>query len=202
MNNSTHLNYLALNQNIFGKPLIFGSGPQEGDATDPIVSYEGLKIYLNGTHNLSDFIDEDFQLIELIRYGDMIHPDAMMGMPGSSGELKYELGITDKYYVIIVRLKLDEEVNGESEEASDLLALIDKSEIPSTFDYGEDTNYFLVKEMLLTHFEKLFEFYDTYEQLLEAGFEIYEELALDEIIRYHFDLKQSVRDIENELSKN
>jgi hypothetical protein len=201
MNNSTHLNYLALNQNILGKPLIFGSGPQEGDAIDPIISYEGLKIYLNGTYNLSEFIDEDFELTELIRFGEMIHPDAMMGMPGSSGELKYELGITDKYYVIIVRLKLDEEVNGESEEASDLLALIDKSEIPSTFDYGEDTNYVIAKEMLLAHFNKLFEFYDTYEQLLDSGFEINKELALNEIIKYHFDLKQSVRDIEKELSK-
>jgi hypothetical protein len=182
--------------------MIFGSGPQEGDATDPIISYEGLKIYLNGTHNLSKYVEGDFELTELIRFGDMIHPDAMMGMPGSSGELKYELGITNKYYVIIVRLKLDEETNGESEEASDLLALIEKSEIPSSFDYGEDTNYFLVKEMLLAHFDNLFEFYDSYEQLIDEGFEINEELALNEIIKYHFDLKQSVRDIEKELSKD
>ena len=35
MKSANHLNYLALNQNILGKALRFGSGPEDGTATEP-----------------------------------------------------------------------------------------------------------------------------------------------------------------------
>lgn len=87
--------------------MIIGIGPKEGSEIDPVISYEGLKIYFNGKHNLSKFIDEDFELNEILCFGEMLHPHAMLGMPFSSGKLTYDLGISDKLYVIIFRLKLD-----------------------------------------------------------------------------------------------
>ena len=35
MKAATHLNYLALNQNILGKALRIGSGPEDGTETEP-----------------------------------------------------------------------------------------------------------------------------------------------------------------------
>ena len=60
MDKNTHFNYLALNQNILGKPLRIGSGPVEGSDIDPITTFEGLKIYLNGKHKLSEFTTSNF----------------------------------------------------------------------------------------------------------------------------------------------
>jgi len=198
MKDGTHLNFLALNQNIFGKVLKIGSGPVEGDSPEPIVSYEGLKIYLNGKHKLSDFLDSTFELEELISFGNLTHPSAMT--PNVSGELSYELGISKDFFVIIIRLKLNEESNGESEEASDILSVIKKFEIPEDFDYGDDNNYFLGKEMLMSHFEYLFDYYDSYDQLIEDGWVTNNEQALNEVIIYYFDLKKSINEMEKELS--
>lgn len=202
MKNGTHTNYLALNQNILGKPLVFGSGPQEGSLEDPIINSEGLKIYLNGKHNLSEILDDNFEIQEMFLFGDMVHPNAMLGMPGSKGDLKYELGVSEDFYVIVVKLKLDEGTNGDSDEAVDILSLIKKSEIPETFDYGEHNNYFISKSMLLIHFQHLFEFYDSYEHLIESGFEINEELALNDVILDYFDLKSTLDNMEKILSKD
>ena len=202
MENGTYINYLALNQNILGKPLVIGSAPKEGTEQNPILSHDGLKIYLNGRHNLSEFLDENFELEEIFSLGEMFHPNAMIGMPGSSGMIKYEFGISNEFYVIVVRLKLDEATNGKSDEAVAILSLIKKSEIPESFDYGGDNNYFLAKGMLLSHFDYLFQFYDDYKQIIEEGFHVDEELALGDIVKYHFDLKQSIQDMENELRKD
>lgn len=199
MDKNTHLNYLALNQNILGKTLRVGSGPVEGDEINPIKTYEGLKIYLNGKHNLSEFTASNFELDELISFGDIIHPYAMGDH--SYGKIKYELGTTEKYFCIVVRLKLDEDEFGKSDEAFDILSLIKKSEIPNSYNYGTDQNYFLAREMLLCHFEYLFEFYKSYDELIKGGWEINEELAIVEIVKYFFELKQAVDDIDNELSK-
>lgn len=194
MKKSTHLNYVALYQNVMGKPLVIGSGPVEGDSKIPVISPEGLKVYLNGEHDLSDFFDDDFQLDKIFLYGELIDPNAMIGMPSTSGTIKYGLGISNKFYLIFVRLKLDEESNGESEDAEDVLAIIKKSEIPQSFDYGDKTEYYIAREMLLCHFEFIFKHYDSYEQLLEEGWEINEELALVDFIHHYFELKKSLAD--------
>lgn len=197
MKNNTHLNYLALNQNILGKVLIMGSGPEEGNEVDPIITYEGLKIYLNGKHNLLDIIPSDLELDETISFGDILHPYAMGD--NASGKIRYELGISENLYLIIVRLKLDENTCGPSDEASDILALIMKKDIPETYDYGSDNNYFLAKEMLLSHFDYLFKFYNSYDELINGGWEISEELAIVEIVKYYFDSKKPAGDKNNAL---
>lgn len=47
---NNHLNYLALQQNILGKPLRIGSGPEEGTGieTEPNTTKNGFKVWLNG----------------------------------------------------------------------------------------------------------------------------------------------------------
>ena len=87
MASADHMNYLALNQNILNKGLVIGAGPREGTSETPITTAEGLKVFLNGTH----VIPEHKELDKGSKIGSMIHPDAMSGMPGSSGEISYEL---------------------------------------------------------------------------------------------------------------
>jgi len=74
--------------------------------------------------------------------------------------------------------------------------------MPESFDYGEANNYVVYEEMLLCHFENLFEYDESYEQLINDGWEIKEESALEEVIKYYFDLKKCVQFIDNELSQN
>lgn len=190
MNDGTHMNYLALNQNILFKPLRFGAGPMEGDEIDPIKGLDGLDIYINGKHNISEIISEEFELKELLSIGKLTHPHAMFGMPDICGELTYDLGITDEYFAVIVRLKLDEGANGESEPASELLSLIKRTDVPESLNEAEEDLYFIIsRSMLSTHFEQLFEFYESYESLINSEFEIEEETALNAIISQFFERK-------------
>jgi len=192
MKEGNHMNYIALNQNIFNKAFVFGSGPKEGTSLSPIITFEGLKVYLNGVH----VMPESSELNEVSSIGGMTHPNAMYGMPGCSGDLTYELWVTSKEYLIIVRLKLDEMTNGDSDPEVDILALINRNEIPDNIEDSEE-NYFLIsQEMILCHFDLLFEFYDGIEDLNDWTFE---EDALYSIVKYHFDLKESVKLMEKEL---
>jgi hypothetical protein len=182
MNSSTHMNYLALNQNILNKVLVFGAGPQEGTSETPIITADGLQVFLNGTH----VIPEHEELDKCFEIGTMIHPDAMSGMPGSSGEISYEFWVTKMEYIIIVRLKLDEFACGESEPAADILALVQRNCLPNHLKDSEESYSIISREMLLCHFESLFEFYDSIEELDEWTFE---DDALYSFVQYHFELK-------------
>ena len=92
--------------------------------------------------------------------GSMTHPHAMMGMPDCSGVLSYEFWVTEKEYIIVVRLKLDEFTNGESEPAADILSLVKKDEIPEIIEQNEENYPMICQEMMLCHLESLFEFYE------------------------------------------
>ena len=135
MNSETHMNYLALNQNILNKPLIIGKGFREGESKTPITTFNGLQVYLNGIHA----IPEHEELDKGLTIGSMTHPYAMMGMPGSSGELSYEFWVTEKEYIIVIRLKLDEFTNGESDPAADILALVKRDEIPENIEPNKES---------------------------------------------------------------
>lgn len=185
MNSNSHMNYLALNQNILKKGLVIGAGPQEGTSETPIITAEGLKVYLNGTH----VIPEHDELDEYFTIGSMVHPDAMLGMPGSSGEISYELWTTRMEYIIVVRLKLDESTNGESEPAADLLALVQRNELPNNIADNEDSYHVISREMLLCHFDSLFKYYNSLEELNDWAFE---DDALYSFVKYHFDLKKNL----------
>lgn len=187
------MNHLALNQNIFNKTLVFGSGPQEGTSLSPTSTFEGLKVYLNGVHVMPEYAE----LNEGSSIGRMTHPNAMDGMPGISGELTYELWDTSKEYLIVVRLKLDEMANGDSDPAVDILALIKRDELPGNIADSEDNFSLIAQEMILCHFDLLFEFYESLEDLDDWTFEEDELYAL---VKHHFDLKESVKLLKKELT--
>ena len=193
MKEGNHMNHLALNQNIFNKTLVIGSGPQEGTSLSPTSTFEGLKVYLNGVHVMPEFTE----LNEGSLIGRMTHPNAMDGMPGISGEITYELWDTSKEYLIVVRLKLDEMANGDSDPAVDILALIKRDELPSNIADSEDNFSLIAKEMMLCHFDLLFEFYDSLDDLNDWTFEEDELYAL---VKHHFDLKESVKLLKKELT--
>ena len=182
MNSSTRMNYLALNQNILNKGLTIGAGPQEGTSKTPIITAEGLQVFLNGTH----VIPEPGELDKWFTIGSMIHPYAMSGMPGASGEISYEFWVTKMEYIIIVRLKLDEFTCGESEPAAEILALVQRNCLPNNLKDTEESYSIISREMLLCHFESLFEFYDSIEELDEWTFE---DDALYSFVQYYFELK-------------
>jgi hypothetical protein len=194
MNAATRMNYLALNQNILNKTMVFGSGPEEGKVLEPIPTFEGVQIYLNGYNVIPELGD----LIEYHTVGHMTHPHAMDGMPGCSGELQYDFAISDNEYFILVRLKLDESVNGKSEQAVDVLAVIKRSEISEVLEDSFENYYVFCREMLLCHFERLFQFYESMDDLKEWTFN---DDALHQMIIYHFDLNATVNSMKSELGE-
>ena len=166
MKSATHMNYLALQQNILGKPLRIGSGPDEGTETEPHITKNGFKVFLNGTHSQPDFSP----INEHIHIGYMKHPHAMDGMPGCSGDLHYYLCITEHEYLVTISLKLDEETNGPSEAATDWLAIIKREDFPEEIEDCKD-NYLDISEALLeAHLDTMFEFYESEEDLKEWQF--------------------------------
>ena len=166
MNSATHMNYLALNQNILCKPLRFGMGPEDGIVTEPHLTKTGFKVYLNGTHaNPGHSQIENHLLI-----GRMKHPNAMDGMPGCSGKIEYYLCMTKTDYIAIVTLKLDEETNGPSEAATDWLAIIKREDFPEEVDDCKDNYYNIAEALLEAHLNTMFEFYESEEDLKEWEF--------------------------------
>ena len=184
MASADHMNYLALNQNILNKGLVIGAGPREGTSETPITTAEGLKVFLNGTH----VIPEHKELDKGSKIGSMIHPYAMSGMPGCSGELSYEFWVTEKEYIILVRLKLDESTNGDSEPAADILCLVKRDEIPEHIQQNEDSYPIICQDMMLCHFDSLFEFY---EELKDTDDWTFQENTLFSYVEYYFKLKRS-----------
>ena len=183
MNSSTHMNNIALNQNILNKGLIIGASPQQGISETPIITAEGVQVFLNGTHVMPEHEDLDNGM----EIGSMIHPYAMSGMPGSSGELSYEFWATKKEYIIIVRLKLDESTFEESEQATDILALVQRNcLLPNTITDTEDNHPSIFREMLFCHFVSLFKDYEGMEELDQWTFE---DDTLYSLVQLFFELK-------------
>jgi len=166
MKENNHLNYLAPQQNILGKPLRIGSGPQEGTETEPYTTKNGLKVWLNGKHQQPDF----GEIEDHLHIGYMKHPYAMYGMPGSSGDLHYYLCITSHEYLATVSLKLDEETNGASEEATDWIAIVKRENFPEGFEDNSDFHFEIAEALLEQHLEDMFEFYESMEDLSEWEF--------------------------------
>ena len=192
MASADHMNYLALNQNILNKGLVIGAGPREGTSETPITTAKGLKVFLNGTH----VIPEHKELDKGSKIGSMIHPDAMSGMPGSSGELSYEFWVTKKEYIIIVRLKLDESAYGKSEPAADILAMVKRAELPDNIKDTEEYFPIISAEMILCHFDSLFEFYESMDATDDWTFN---DDTLYSYVERHFELKKAVNFIDDKL---
>ena len=93
----------------------------------------------------------------------------------------------NRCYVVIVRLKLDEGAYGDSEQASDLLALVKKEDVPETLFEKEHYQFYIAGSMLFPHLKQLFEFYETHESVIEAGFIVEKETPLEEVIKQFFE---------------
>ncbi len=166
MKSATNMNYIALNQNILGKALRFGMGPEDGIETTPHLTQAGFKVYLNGTHaNPGHSQIENHLLI-----GHMKHPHAMDGMPGCSGELEYYLCFTENEYIVIVSLKLDEETNGKSDAATDWLAILKRKDFPEGMEDNSDNYYEIAEALMEAHLNDMFQFYETEDDLKEWEF--------------------------------
>ncbi len=180
MTANNHLNFLALQQNILGKPLRIGSGPEEGTETKPHVTKNGFEVYLNGTHLQPDFS----AIVEHFHIGYIKHPHAMFGMPGSSGDLHYYLCITEHEYLATVSLKLDEEPHGPPEEATDWIAIMKREDFPPGFEDNSDFHFEIAQALLEQHINNLFEFYESIDDLVEWEFG---DDALRSIVMTRFD---------------
>ena len=166
MKANNHLNFLALQQNILGKPLLIGSGVQEGTETEPYTTKNGFKVWLNGKHPQPDFSE----IQDHLHIGFMKHPHAMFGMPGSSGDLHYYLCITAHQYLATISLKLDEETNGPSDEVTDWIALMKREDVPEGFEDNSDFQFDIVEALLENHLQDIFEFYKTLDDINDWEF--------------------------------
>ncbi len=178
------MNYLALNQNILNKTFVIGGGPQSKNECVPITTSEGIQVFLNGVH----VVPENGDIIQCYNIGTMTHPDAMIGMPGSSGDLHYEICITEKEYLILVSLKLSEFSNGKSKPAIDLLGLVQKETLPSHIEDHEDNYGFIAQQVLNCHFDSLFKYYDSVADLKDWDFD--EDDALFQFVQIYFEMKK------------
>ena len=192
MNSETHMNYLALNQNILNKPLVIGKGFREGERKTPITTFHGLQVYLNGTHTMP----EHEELDKCFTIGSLTHPDAMMGMPGSSGELSYEFWVTEKEYIIVIRLQLNDFGEQEATPAAEILSLVKRDEIPGNIEQNKESYATICQDMMLCHLESLFEFYETIDELDDWSFE---DDTLYSYVENHFELKKAVNSITKKL---
>jgi hypothetical protein len=100
----------------------------------------------------------------------MKHPHAMDGMPGCSGDLHYYLCITEHEYLVTISLKLDEETNGPSEEVTDWISLMKRKDIPEDIEDDSDNYYDIAEALLEAHFNYLFEFYASEEDIHDWEF--------------------------------
>jgi hypothetical protein len=100
----------------------------------------------------------------------MKHPHAMDGMPGCSGELEYYLCFTEHEYIAIVSLKLDEETNGKSDEATDWVAIIKRTDFPEGMEDNSDNYYEIAEALMESHLNDLFKFYEREDDLKEWEF--------------------------------
>jgi len=166
MKASNHMIYIALNQNILGKALGFGTGPEDGTETEPYITKAGFKVYLNGTHSYLKHSSIENNL----HIGYMKHPHAMDDMPGCSGELNYYLCITEHEYLAIVSLKLDEETNGPSEDVSDWVAIIKRTDFPEGIEDDSDNYYDISEALLEAHLNDIFQFHEADEDLKDWEF--------------------------------
>ena len=192
MNSETHMNYLALNQNILNKPLVIGKGFREGESKTPITTFHGLQVYLNGTHTMP----EHEELDKCFTIGSLTHPYAMMGMPGSSGEISYEFWVTEKEYIIVIRLQLNDFGEQEATPAAEILSLVKRDEIPGNIEQNKESYATICQDMMLCHLESLFEFYETIDELDDWSFE---DDTLYSYVENHFELKKAVNSITKKL---
>jgi hypothetical protein len=184
MKTSNHMNYIALQQNIIGKSLMFGQGAIGKEEIEPIQSKSGLNVFING----QNIIPSHGEILDKKFIGELIHPAAMIGMPDTSGELTYHLCTTNDSYFIVVGLKLDDEVNGNSESCYDLLGIIFKKDLPDSFSNENDLLYDLCEEILFLHFDYLFDCYESIEDIKD--WEIPEEGVMNGMIDDWFKNKQ------------
>ncbi len=183
MASSENINYLTLNQNIFNTEKEIDKGHQERRSKTPINTFKGIQVYLNGTH----VMPKRAELIKGFAIGSMKQPISMVGMPSCRGDLSYYFWVTKKEYITIVRLKLDELAFGESEPAIDILALVKRNTLPNSIPDTEESYSLIAQEMILCHFNSLFEFYESIEELEDWTFK---DDALHSFAQYHFELKK------------
>lgn len=165
MDESTKMNYIALNQSLFNKTLVIGEGVKGLDLEEPIITKEGIHVYLNG----QQVIPSRGKLENGVHIGRIYHPYAMVGMPSMGATIDYEMWWTKdvQEYIILVRFKLDEAANGESDPAVDILSLTQFKTMPAEILKLENHPSVICEAMMVCHFDELFMNIDKLEDLEE-----------------------------------
>ena len=174
------MNKVALQQNVLGKMLKIGTGFVGKDEDDPVITHQGYKVYLNGKHKLPNETEFNQRMI----IGEITHPYIMPGMSSYPGVIKYDCLIGHESYAIIAEVKIDDI---EDEPAIDIVAMSLRSDNPYEMDEEEDLP-FLLSEMLILHFDNLFSFYKSFEDLEPEGW-IIKDKSIQNVIKEYFERK-------------
>ena len=169
MDENTEMNYIALNQSVFNKYLTIGEGIKGIDLEEPIITKEGIQVYMNG----QQVMPSHSKLEEGVHIGSIYHPYAMVGMPSMGANIDYEMWWTKNVqeYIILVRFKLDEVANGQSDPAVDILSLVQFKTMPAEILKLENHPLVICEAMMICHFNELFMNIDNLEDLKEWVFE-------------------------------
>ena len=119
--NATHMNLVAMAQNVMGYVLIMGKGfaPKE-ESKDPYRLINNIPVFHSTINIFPIEISSDSS--KLKRWGSFYHPFMMMGMPDVGGYIKLYVSFENDYYILWIHCKLDEFMNGKSDFVKGLVA--------------------------------------------------------------------------------
>lgn len=146
--NGMRLNLMALQQNVLGLTLRFGSGMEGRDAGDvPYRMIEGQPVY-HIQHNNFPLEFNHVDAKKHVKFGSFEHPYLMMGMPDCPGKIKVYVDFRyPDWYVLLLNAQLDIWCNGPSYPAWAMAAWTPKVQGDSKMKAGARLFHALVLGM-------------------------------------------------------
>ena len=173
------VNFLILESEILEKHSILQSSSAIGKGFEPLISYAGFKLYVNGIHMMPNItFPEGLEPLGSFSHRDYKYKDQYIRI-----KINYYLVFLKDMYSVWIDLKADEETIGPSSSACEILAFTNKVDIPKERLLDRDLENAFVQEVLLLHLKVLLLPYNSKAEL--AGWEIESEL-LELIVDLHF----------------
>ena len=144
---STYMTKVALAQSIMGFVMLMGKGfvPKD-EKEEPFRIIDDTPVY----HSGSNIFPYELPASEtkLTKWGSFQHPFLMMGMPDCGGIVKIYISYSENgHYLLWIKGKLDEWINGEGDYVQGLLAWTPKKKGDTLVKAGYRLFYALVCEM-------------------------------------------------------
>ena len=119
------MNAMAMHQTLFGNVMILGQGFTQGKNEELTETVNGWKVSVNGLNPMPE-LSSEYLLNRLI--GSVEHDSLMIGMFSAGGVIDYHIVETEAAYALVVGVKLDPSLMGESEMHYEYAAVMMKKD--------------------------------------------------------------------------